>query len=252
MFHQRGEGSTSTRETNLYRCWGLVVEFYGNGEGTVLGQGAELFGSVGNPRQRTPELLLDVDPVNTVLGSPGAVGVGGTVNPVDDVFLVRGPFPAFTLWVVRGVRLGLGVGEAGPAVQVKDPALDDGGGQGGRGVEDEGDAADGGGADLGGGGGDGVGDPGAEGGVAGLVDGEVVGACGEKGFGGVEAAVVEDGVDGGGEEGGEAGEEGGGLGGGEVGGGHEGEKKRKEKKRNWYSARMGGGGLPLGGGEIYI
>ena len=111
-----GGGSTSTRETNLYRCWGLVVEFYGDGEGAVLGQGAEPFGSVGNPHQRTPELLLNVDPVDAVLRSSRSVGVGGAVDPVDRVFLVRGPFPTFTLWVVRGVRLGLGVGEAWPAV----------------------------------------------------------------------------------------------------------------------------------------
>lgn len=85
---------------------------------------------------------------------------------------------------------------------------------------DEGDAADGGGADLRYYGGHGVVDPGTEGGVAGLVDGEIVGAGCEEGFRGVDAAVVEDCVDGGCEEGCEAGEEGLGLGEGDGCWGH--------------------------------
>lgn len=87
-------------------------------------------------------------------------------------------------------------------------------------MHNEGGAPRGCGADVGGNGGDGVGDPGAEGRVAGLVDGEVVGARCEEGFGGVDAAVVEDCVDGGGEEGCEVGEEGGGLGGRQTCWGH--------------------------------
>lgn len=72
-------------------------------------------------------------------------------------------------------------------------------------------------ADLVGGRGDGVADPCAEAGVAGLVDGEVVGACGEEAGGWVEGAVVEDGVCGDGEEVGEGREEAGCLFGGEGG-----------------------------------
>lgn len=92
-------------------------------------------------------------------------------------------------------------------MHVKDPSLADGEVRRGA-VDDEDDAGDGAGAELGGDGGDGVGDPGAEARVAGLADGEVVGAGGEEGGCGIEAAVVEQRVDGDGEEGGEGGEEG--------------------------------------------
>lgn len=57
------------------------------------------------------------------------------------------------------------------------------------------DAVDGAEGELGGYGGDGVADPGADLGVPVLVDGEVVGAGGEEGRGRVEAPVVEDVVD---------------------------------------------------------
>lgn len=67
---------------------------------------------------------------------------------------------------------------------------------GGAGVELVGDCADG------------VVDPGADGRVAGLVHGEVEGAGGEEGCRRVEAAVVEQRVDGNGEERGEGGQEG--------------------------------------------
>lgn len=94
----------------------------------------------------------------------------------------------------------------GEGAQVKDPTLDDG--EGGGLVHGEGNAAGGGGAELVGDGGDGVADPGADGRVAGLVDGQVVGAGEEECGGRVEAAVVEEGVDGDGEERGEGGDEG--------------------------------------------
>ena len=55
--------------------------------------------------------------------------------------------------------------------------------------------------DLGGDGGDGIVDPGADFWVAVLVDGEVEGPGGEEGFLRVDVAVVEDVVDGDGEEG---------------------------------------------------
>lgn len=61
---------------------------------------------------------------------------------------------------------------------------------------DDGDPVDVAVGELGGYGVDGVGDPGADLGVAVLVDGEVVGAGGEEGCCWVEVAVVEDVVDG--------------------------------------------------------
>lgn len=77
-------------------------------------------------------------------------------------------------------------------------------------MHDDGDARDGARAETGRHGVDGVVDPCAEARVAGLADGEVEGAGGEEGLFGVEAAVVEEGVDGDCEEGCECGEEGGG------------------------------------------
>lgn len=68
-------------------------------------------------------------------------------------------------------------------------------------MNSEDDAADGAYAQLCGDGGDSVGYPGAETGMAGLMDGEIVCAGCEEGCGWVEGAVVEEGVDGDGEEG---------------------------------------------------
>lgn len=78
-------------------------------------------------------------------------------------------------------------------------------------MHDDGDARHGAARELDGQGVDGGADPRADGGVPGLVHGQVVGARGEEGGGRVEAPVVEEGVDGDEEEGGEGGEEGVGL-----------------------------------------
>lgn len=75
-------------------------------------------------------------------------------------------------------------------------------------MHDKDDAPGGAGVELVGNCGHGVVDPGADGRVAGLVDGEVEGAGGEEGCWWVEVAVVEQRVDGDGEERGEGGEEG--------------------------------------------
>ena len=68
-------------------------------------------------------------------------------------------------------------------------------------MDDDGDAGNVAGGELDGDGVDGIADPVADFGVAVLVDGEVVGFGGEKGFGGVDVAVVEDVVDGDGQKG---------------------------------------------------
>lgn len=102
----------------------------------------------------------------------------------------------------RGADFRSGAPGLGKPVDVKDPSLADGKSRW-RAVDDEGDAGDGARAEARGYCVDGVVDPGAEAGVAGLADGEVEGAGGEEGIFGVEAAVVEEGVDGYCEEGSE-------------------------------------------------
>lgn len=105
--------------------------------------------------------------------------------------------------------------------------------------DDDGEARDGALLQLGFYRGDGVGDPRADVGVAGLVDGRVVEARAEEGGWWVEGAEVEDGVDVGGEEVREGGE------GGVVGRGHGGGRKvdggdgGQVDGRRWYGKASG-------------
>ena len=162
------------------RSRGLVAQLYGESEGAPLGEAGHLLGGVGEPPQGTSQGLVHVGPVDLLV----VLGVGGTGTSTGCVS------PLIPAAPVREPR------------DVKHPPLEDGEGAGRR-VDGQDDAVDGGALQLGGYGGDGVGDPGADARVAGLVDGEVVGAGGEEGLRGVEVAVVEEGVDGEGEEGGE-------------------------------------------------
>ena len=168
---------------------GLVTQLYGEGEGASLGKRGHLLRSIGESAQGAPQSLVYVDPVDLLVLDIPRRRAGG----IAVAALIPAP-----LWEPRNV---------------KHPPLEDAE-RAGR-VDGQDDAVDGGALELCGDGGDGVGDPDADARVAGLADGEVVGAGGEEGLGGVEAAVVEEGVDGEGEEGGEGGEERGGLRGGD-------------------------------------
>lgn len=149
---------------------------------------------------------MDVGPVESVLHLGGGffvLALFGIVVLVIVLLLMR----SRCSWLCRCRRCSIIFEIPGwEALHVKDPSFTDFAAV--AAVHDKDDAPGGAGVELVGDCGDGVVDPGADGGVAGLVHGEVEGAGGEERCWWVEVAVVEQRVDGDGEERGEGGEEG--------------------------------------------
>lgn len=172
-----------------YGRLGVFSEFYGERECASLGQLWLRLGCKGESLEGCPEGFVDVCPVDLFR----IVRVLTAAHVLVWIKLMRRRRPGSSY-----LRSGApGVWEP---VDVKDPSLADDDPRRGA-VHDEGDARDGARAEARGDGVDGIGDPCAEAGVAGLADGEVEGAGGEEGLFWVEAAVAEEGVDGYGEEG---------------------------------------------------
>lgn len=164
------------------RSWGIISQLYSKCEGTARRQSRSTLRSIRHPPQCAPQSLLYIRPIHTIL-----------LLLQQQDFIV--PFLPTTPSLPR------------KSPKIKHPALN----HPLRSVDHKHHPLDLPFADPNGDGGDGVVDPVADGGVAGLRDGEVVGAGEEEGGGGIEGAVVEEGVNCEGEESGEGVEEAGGL-----------------------------------------